>query len=324
MDFLDFIKKDYIFFTILLVSLFLIYRAVRAYISRMEFKSKSSAEIRAMEREINDFEIKRMRMGDRIKELRLEERDLTLDIDKISKMLTQLEAQRNRIVDENNRLISKYSDEIEKIRAEFKEEANRRLEINKRLKSQYDLLIMKKTEASKERLCVIQENKEIIKAGEKARKTINLINKRYLELKNKDSFANIKSLESSYNYYNSNQIDEKIAKIIQYQMEMVESGDAFEISDYEILDEDEFDKSRRIMLTSVNILKMINYEFGVILSNANESNLDELVKMTNNLFDKIESDFSFNSIVYIKIHNRFKKSKIDELNIFSKMNTDIG
>lgn len=323
MDLLSLIKKDYVFFTILLIAIYIVYRIIKSHIAEKDFISKSRAINQDMEREINDFEMKRIKMGDRIKELRMEERDLTLDVDKISKMLTQLEVQRNRIVEENNRLIGKYSNEIEKIKTEFRTDSLRQLDINKKLKSQYDLLIMKKIDVKKERIAVIEKNKAVIRAGEKAKQTIKLISKRYLELRNRDNLSNIKNIESSYNYYNNDNIDDRISRIIQYQMEMVESGDAFDISDYEILNEDEFDKSRRIMLTSVNTIRMINYEFGIILSNVKESNLEDLIEMTNKLFDKIESDLSYSSIVYVKINNVFKQSKIDELNIFSKINTDI-
>ena len=317
------LSKDYIAFPIIILILVVVFKTINNIVSSRNSKIESKSMRSKIDEEINSFEFKRLRMEDKIKELRMEERDLTLDVDKISKMLTQLEVQRNKIVEENNNLIIKYANEIEKIKKDFREDSLKQLDINKKIKSQYDLLIMKKLDAKKDQIRVIEKNKNVIQAGEKARKTINIINKRYLVLKNRDTLSNIKSIENSYNYYNNGNLDERITKIIQYQMELVENGDAFDISDYEILNENEFDKSRRLLLTSVNTLRMINYEFGIILNNVNDKNLEQMVNRTNNLFDRVEGDLSFSSVVFVKINDVFKQSKIDELNIVHKVNLDI-
>lgn len=317
------LSKDYIAFPIIILILVVVFKTINNIVSSRNSKIESKSMRSKIDEEINSFEFKRLRMEDKIKELRMEERDLTLDVDKISKMLTQLEVQRNKIVEENNNLIIKYANEIEKIKKDFREDSLKQLDINKKIKSQYDLLIMKKLDAKKDQIRVIEKNKNVIQAGEKARKTINIINKRYLVLKNRDTLSNIKSIENSYNYYNNDNLDERITKIIQYQMELVENGDAFDISDYEILNENEFDKSRRLLLTSVNTLRMINYEFGIILNNVNDKNLEQMVNRTNNLFDRVEGDLSFSSVVFVKINDIFKQSKIDELNIVHKVNLDI-
>lgn len=323
MDLIGLLSKDYIAFPIIILILVVVFKTINNIVSSRNSKIESKSMRSKINEEINSFEFKRLKMEDKIKELRMEERDLTLDVDKISKMLTQLEVQRNKIVEENNNLIIKYADEIEKIKKDFREDSLKQLDINKKIKSQYDLLIMKKLDAKKDQIRVIEKNKNVIQAGEKARKTINIINKRYLVLKNRDTLSNIKSIENSYNYYNNDNLDERITKIIQYQMELVENGDAFDISDYEILNENEFDKSRRLLLTSVNTLRMINYEFGIILNNVNDKNLEQMVNRTNNLFDRIEGDLSFSSVVFVKINDVFKQSKIDELNIVHKVNLDI-
>lgn len=323
MDLIGLLSKDYIAFPIIILILVVVFKTINNIVSSRNSKIESKSMRSKIDEEINSFEFKRLRMEDKIKELRMEERDLTLDVDKISKMLTQLEVQRNKIVEENNNLIIKYANEIEKIKKDFREDSLKQLDINKKIKSQYDLLIMKKLDAKKDQIRVIEKNKNVIQAGEKARKTINIINKRYLVLKNRDTLSNIKSIENSYNYYNNDNLDERITKIIQYQMELVENGDAFDISDYEILNENEFDKSRRLLLTSVNTLRMINYEFGIILNNVNDKNLEQMVNRTNNLFDRVEGDLSFSSVVFVKINDIFKQSKIDELNIVHKVNLDI-
>lgn len=323
MDLIGLLSKDYIAFPIIILILVVVFKTINNIVSSRNSKIESKSMRSKIDEEINSFEFKRLRMEDKIKELRMEERDLTLDVDKISKMLTQLEVQRNKIVEENNNLIIKYANEIEKIKKDFREDSLKQLDINKKIKSQYDLLIMKKLDAKKDQIRVIEKNKNVIQAGEKARKTINIINKRYLVLKNRDTLSNIKSIENSYNYYNNGNLDERITKIIQYQMELVENGDAFDISDYEILNENEFDKSRRLLLTSVNTLRMINYEFGIILNNVNDKNLEQMVNRTNNLFDRVEGDLSFSSVVFVKINDVFKQSKIDELNIVHKVNLDI-
>lgn len=323
MDLIGLLSKDYIAFPIIILILVVVFKTINNIVSSRNSKIESKSMRSKIDEEINSFEFKRLKMEDKIKELRMEERDLTLDVDKISKMLTQLEVQRNKIVEENNNLIIKYANEIEKIKKDFREDSLKQLDINKKIKSQYDLLIMKKLDAKKDQIRVIEKNKNVIQAGEKARKTINIINKRYLVLKNRDTLSNIKSIENSYNYYNNGNLDERITKIIQYQMELVENGDAFDISDYEILNENEFDKSRRLLLTSVNTLRMINYEFGIILNNVNDKNLEQMVNRTNNLFDRVEGDLSFSSVVFVKINDVFKQSKIDELNIVHKVNLDI-
>lgn len=323
MDLIGLLSKDYIAFPIIILILVVVFKTINNIVSSRKSKIESKSMRSKIDEEINSFEFKRLKMEDKIKELRMEERDLTLDVDKISKMLTQLEAQRNKIVEENNNLIIKYANEIEKIKKDFREDSLKQLDINKKIKSQYDLLIMKKLDAKKDQIRAIEKNKNVIQAGEKARKTINIINKRYLVLKNRDTLSNIKSIENSYNYYNNDNLDERITKIIQYQMELVENGDAFDISDYEILNENEFDKSRRLLLTSVNTLRMINYEFGIILNNVNDKNLEQMVNRTNNLFDRVEGDLSFSSVVFVKINDVFKQSKIDELNIVHKVNLDI-
>lgn len=318
-----FLGFDYLIFGVIITLCFLFFKIASTYITNKADTSRSKSIKKQIEDDINNFEFKRLRMEDKIRDLRLEGRDLTLDVDKISKMLDQLESQRNLIVTENNNLIKKYAIEIERIKKDFKEDSIQQLNVNKKLKKQYEILIMKKIEAKKERLIVIKGNESIIRAGSKARKTIDLINQRQLELKNKDDLSNIKSIKSSYNYYQSDNIDPRINEIMQYQISLVNNGEAFKISDYEIVNETEIEKNRRLSLMRVNALKMINYEFGVILNNASKRNIDELIELTNNLFKRVELDLSYSPTAYLKINDIFKQSKIDELNIMQEINIDI-
>ena len=310
--------ENFIIIFILIVSLFVSIKIINNFINRRADAKEKRELIDAMEDELNRWELRKLQMEGEIRNLKLQGRDLKSDVKKISIFINKLESKRDQMIEKNSLIYQQYESRLQQLKEQFKSDSLKQLDLNRRLKEQYDSIVIKKIDAQKQNILLVNKNANVLKAAKRAKDTIQVFNRRLKEIQERDRRSNQLSMKNSFNYYYG-EVDESIEKIVNQQIELVESGKAFDVSSYEILNETEFEKARREQLQSVNAFKMINYEFGLILNKIDPDNIEIAKDLANNIFNSVEVDFEYSPTVYVRITQELKDLKMQEIETISQM-----
>lgn len=310
--------ENFIIIFILIVSLFVSIKIINNFINRRADAKEKRELIDAMEDELNRWELRKLQMEGEIRNLKLQGRDLKSDVKKISIFINKLESKRDQMIEKNSLIYQQYESRLQQLKEQFKSDSLKQLDLNRRLKEQYDAIVIKKIDAQKQNILLVNKNANVLKAAKRAKDTIQVFNRRLKEIQERDRRSNQLSMKNSFNYYYG-EVDESIEKIVNQQIELVESGKAFDVSSYEILNETEFEKARREQLQSVNAFKMINYEFGLILNKIDPDNIEIAKDLANNIFNSVEVDFEYSPTVYVRITQELKDLKMQEIETISQM-----
>lgn len=310
--------ENLIIIFILIVSLFISIKVINNFINKRADAKEKRELIDAMEDELNRWELRKLQMEGEIKNLKLQGRDLKSDVKKISIFINKLESKRDQMIEKNSLIYQEYESKLQELKEQFKSDSLKQVDLNRRLKEQYDTIIIKKIDAQKQNILLVNKNADVLEAAKRAKDTIQVFNRRLKEIQERDKRSNQLSMKNSFNYYYG-EVDKSIEKIVNQQIELVQSGRAFDVSSYEILNENEFEKARREQLQSVNAFKMINYEFGLILNKIDPDNIEIAKDLANSIFNSVEVDFEYSPAVYVRVTQELKDLKMQEIETISQM-----